>query len=199
MPGAPEPGDHAPERAITSGSATWTLTQDTRTPGAGGWPADLLAVALLNARPNPIETFYGLESLLEPINTQLMDPRLTGSLASASVDSVEAIAALYGILDVRRPRQVSLTKLSKALHRKRPALLPLYDQNIRRCYLEIGEAPVPHAVERSWTDFVRVWATAVQHDLRSQHDLWLELAALAPGPEITPLRALDIVGWHLGR
>lgn len=39
---------------------------------------------------------------------------------------------------------------------------------------------------------------AIQHDLVSQMDWWLEIAALASGSAITPLRALDIIGWHLG-
>lgn len=39
---------------------------------------------------------------------------------------------------------------------------------------------------------------ALQKDLVDQLPQWEEIAAMAPGPKITPLRALDIIGWELG-
>ncbi len=44
-----------------------------------------------------------------------------------------------------------------------------------------------------------LYAEAVQEDLRREADLWAEIAALAPGPPITSLRALDIVAWWAGQ
>jgi hypothetical protein len=38
----------------------------------------------------------------------------------------------------------------------------------------------------------------VKKDLATQLEHWTTLAGLATGPTVTPLRALDIVGWHLG-
>lgn len=189
------------ETYLSNTTRTWAYPAYDGYPGHAGFEvgrADLLAVALLNAGQKPVETYYGLESLLGSINTRLADPRLRGTLAEATDETIEAIANLYGILDATKPPQVGLTKLSKVLHRKRPELLPLYDRNIRRCYVHIGDAPVPDARDRTWTELVRIWATAVRHDLVTQYELWTELANLAPGPKITPLRALDIVGWHLG-
>jgi hypothetical protein len=106
------------------------------------------------------------------------------------------LARLCGILDDYKANPVSLTKLSKILHRKRPELIPLYDENIRVCYTRIGM--IPHAKDRSWEDFSKLLLPAIQHDLVRQMDKWREIAALAPNPAISPLRALDIIRWHLG-
>lgn len=168
-------------------------------PGAELGRADLLAPALLNAGQNPIETYYGFETLLQPLNAGLARLDLTTTLAAAGDDTIDAIAQLYGVLDTTKPKHISLTKLSKVLHRKRPGLLPLYDRNIRACYVHIGRAPVPLDRNRSWTELSRVWVRALQEDLTDHLSEWTTLAELAPGPAISPLRALDIVGWHLGR
>ncbi|WP_420827478.1 DUF6308 family protein [Arthrobacter roseus] len=51
---------------------------------------------------------------------------------------------------------------------------------------------------RSRAEYRRLWLSALQIDLASQLDRWEDIAAVAPGPPITPLRALDIIGWELG-
>jgi hypothetical protein len=159
---------------------------------------DLLAAALLNAGQQPIPTYYGLLKLLPEINQRLADPRLRGTLQEADDDTLVAIAELYGILDERPQHQVQLTKLSKVLHRKRPELLPLYDENIRRCYFEFGDhvrvAPVKRRKDK---DRMLVWLPEVRKDLREGLQNWNALAALAVEPTISPLRALDILGWRL--
>ena len=43
------------------------------------------------------------------------------------------------------------------------------------------------------------FVTAVRADFTDDYDAWSELAAVAPSVSISPLRALDIVGWRLGR
>ena len=166
-------------------------------PGAEVGRADLLAVALLNAHQKPIETYYGLESMMPVVNERMADPDLKGTLAEAEDLALEALARLFGILDEHKPSEVGLTKLSKVLHRKRPELIPLYDKNIRACYVGVGR-PVPRAKDRSWLDYSRLLIHAMKRDLAGQMDEWNMIAALAPGPTITPLRAMDIVGWHLG-
>ena len=40
---------------------------------------------------------------------------------------------------------------------------------------------------------------AIIDDLVAGEDFFDQVAALAAGPVITPLRALDIVAWHAGR
>ncbi|RNL51870.1 hypothetical protein D7003_14815 [Arthrobacter oryzae] len=159
---------------------------------------DLLAAALLNAGQQPIPTYYGLLKLLPEINRRLADPRLKGTLKEAEDDTLEAIAELYGILDEHPQHQVQLTKLSKVLHRKRPELLPLYDENIRRCYFEFGDhVRVEPVKRRKDKDRMLVWLPEVRKDLRIGVQEWNALAALAVEPPISPLRALDILGWRL--
>jgi hypothetical protein len=159
---------------------------------------DLLAFVLLNVNQQPIPTYYSLFAHLDELNALLDGAPLRGAtLADADAKTIEALAQLIGVLDRPLPH-VGLTKLSKVLHRKRPDLIPLYDRNIRRCYMGPGSARVPRQKGRSWGDFARVWLPEVQRDLVEQSSLWDELAALATNPGITPLRALDIVGWALG-
>lgn len=166
-------------------------------PGTDVGRADLLAVALLNAHQRPLESYYGLESLLPLINERLADPALHGTLADANQETIDAIARLFGVLDDKRPKYVSLTKLSKVLHRKRPELLPLYDKNISQCYAERGLDPRDRS--RSWYDYSRLLVAAMKRDLTEQIDNWQQISDLATKPRISPLRAMDIIGWHLGR
>jgi len=167
-------------------------------PGPAVGHADLLAVSLLNAHQKPVETYYGLESIMPLINERLTDRHLTGSLSEAGEETIGALAGLFGILDEHKPAQVGLTKLSKVLHRKRPELIPLYDKNIYACYVGEGR-PLPVDDNRSWFNMAKLLLDAMKSDLESQLDPWREIAALAPGPAITPLRAMDIVGWFLGK
>lgn len=162
-------------------------------------PQDLLAVALLNVSNKPLKVYYGLQGQLELLNERIASPHLKGSLRDASGTTREAIADLFDVLEEKPAENVKLTTLSKVLHRKRPDLLPLFDAKIRYCYTDCPGAPVPPQKKRSKRDYRLAWLEALQHDLDSQHDQWEELAALAPGPKITPLRALDIIGWELGR
>lgn len=160
---------------------------------------DTLAVALLNAGQNPVTTQYTFLGLLEKINEKLADPRLTGSLADASDSTLEAIAALFGVLDRKDPTPgVRLTKLSKVLHLKRPDLIPLYDNNIWRCYAKLGNPRVKPMRGRSWEDFALVWLPAVRKDLQDGLQHWQAMAELAPKgrPVPTPLRVLDMVAWR---
>lgn len=162
-------------------------------------PQDLLAVALLNVSNKPLKVYYGLEGQMELLNLRLQHPDLKGSLRDATLTTREAIADLFDVLEEKRADNVRLTTLTKVLHRKRPELLPLFDDKIRHCYTDCPDAPVPKVRKRSNRDYRLAWLKVVQHDLHTQHDLWEEIAAIAPGPAITPLRALDIIGWELGR
>jgi hypothetical protein len=49
-------------------------------------------------------------------------------------------------------------------------------------------------VARSW---VAAWLPEVQADLVAGKDHWETIAAMATGPAITPLRAMDMVTWRL--
>jgi hypothetical protein len=132
------------------------------------------------------------------INERLQDSAISGELAHAGIETLEAIVRLFGVLETTPTKYVRLTTLSKVLHRKRPGLLPLFDDNIGYCYSECSAAPVPYEESRSRRDYRLAWLGAVQNDLAQQLPHWKEIAAMAPGPKITPLRALDIIGWELG-
>ncbi len=165
--------------------------------------ADLLAPALLNVQQMSLRAYYELLEALPRLSSLLddLDPEL--SLVAAQPDHLHAIGALYGVLDDSDVHGTRGTRLSKILHRKRPALIPLYDEQVRRCY-QVGEgthgqgAPVPPVKGRSWADFMVAFAGAVQEDLVTQLDTWEAIAGLAADPPITPLRALDIIAWHAG-
>lgn len=162
-------------------------------------PQDLLAVALLNVSNKPLKVYYGLRSQLELLNERLQSPDLKGSLREASPATLEAIADLFDVLEEKPADNVKLTTLSKVLHRKRPDLLPLFDAKIRYCYTDCVRAPVPPKKNRSKRDYRLAWLEALQRDLDGQYAQWEEIASIAPGPRISPLRALDIIGWELGR
>lgn len=159
---------------------------------------DTLAVGLLNAGQNPVTTQYTFLSLLDEINIRLKHPALTGTLDEAGQDTFDAIARLYGVLDRTAPTPgVRRTKLSKALHLKRPGLLPLYDNYIWQCYGELGKKRMRSVKGRNNEDFMLAWLPELKQDLRDGMQHWKAMAALAPGPEVTPLRVLDIVAWRL--
>ncbi|WP_420713952.1 DUF6308 family protein [Arthrobacter sp. H14-L1] len=71
------------------------------------------------------------------------DPALAADLASASDETDKAIVRLFGVLESTPAKCVRLTTLSKVLHRVRPALLPLFDDNIKHCYSGVSGATVP--------------------------------------------------------
>ncbi|MFJ4264659.1 DUF6308 family protein [Paenarthrobacter nicotinovorans] len=167
------------------------------TPSIG--PQDLLAPALLNVSQNPVPAYYGLEALMGPLNDRLEALPVDADLATAASDTISHLVNLFGVLDEQPTKYVKLVTLSKVLHRKRPKLIPLFDAHIYWCYTLRPDAPLPEQRGRSRAGYRTAWLTAVQKDLQSQLEQWKEIAAIAPGPQITPLRALDIIGWELGR
>jgi hypothetical protein len=162
-------------------------------------PEDTLAVALLNAGQKAVTSQYTFLGLLDSINSLLGDQNLKGTLDEAGPGTMKAIAKLYGVLDGKCTPEVKLIKLSKALHLKRPGLLPLYDDNIWRCYGKLGAPKMQNVRGRSNTDFMIAWLPKVKEDLQNGMQHWKKIAELAPdyGPVVTPLRALDIVAWRL--
>jgi len=166
---------------------------------------DLFAPTLLNAPIRKLRSYYELEQALPELNERLRDVRDDVSLARATAEDIRTAARVFGIFDVRPDiHGVKLTTLAKIVHRKRPLILPLWDEHIERCYHTDPDAPVPYEKGRAWEEFAVAWLQAVKADLTATPEIeraWRELAALTPpgGPTITPLRALDIVGWRLGR
>ena len=160
---------------------------------------DFFGAVLLNVPHVSLPTYYALCASMDAVNEILGSIQPEASLLDAAPRDVELVAQLFGLLDTLDFPGVRLTIFSKILHRKRPGIVPLYDEHIRRCYQELGDVPpVPTVKGRTWADFTRAWLPVVAEDLRSQESLWNELSLAAPGPRITPLRALDMAGWHLG-
>lgn len=172
--------------------------------GLGLGPQDLFAPALLNVPLYSLRTYYELVDALPRVNDRLRSVPAYLSLADAEDDVLNRAADVFAILDGRdAPFGVSLTTLAKIVHRKRPQLIPLWDDHIAVCYVRAGADQDPRIrpdKSRSWRDFVALWLPKVQEDLRGRRQAWDALARLTPAgdPSITPLRALDIVGWHLG-
>ena len=163
---------------------------------------DLFAPTLLNAGISKLSSYYALLAVLPELNKRLSHVREGIPLGEASRADLDAVAEVFAILDVPGIPGIRLTKLSKVLHRKRPQIIPLYDEHIRRCYQVGVGAPVSAARGRSWHDFALIWLPAVREDLASaQASTWDRFSRMTPpaGPPITPLRALDIVGWGLGQ
>lgn len=161
--------------------------------------ADLLAPVLLNVTQLRLRTYEALQAQRTELDRVLATIEPDQDLADAGPERLSALGELFAVLDGPRVWGAQGTVLSKVLHRKRPRFIPLYDEQVRRVYQDGSDAPVPPVPHRSWQDFIVLFATAVQSDLRRERDLWHELASLAPGPPITPLRALDIVAWWAGR
>lgn len=173
-------------------------------PGLDVGPQDLLAPSLLNVPLRSLRTYYGLLDVLPRLNERLnrIPPQL--ALADAGGDMLTRAADVFAVLDgPDAPVGASMTTLAKIVHRKRPAFLPLWDDHIAACYVRAGADGVPRIQpdkRRCWRDFVALWLPELQKDLREHREAWAVLAGLTPNgePSITPLRALDIVGWHLG-
>lgn len=193
---------HAWVKRYLQNEEGWAYPAYDSYPGSGTprlTEVDLLAMVLPHAYQKPVASFYTLHRLLPKLNLLLDDGKLSGPLGQAEPETLAAVARLFSVLDDGKTPHVSLVKLSKVLHRKRPELIPLYDQNLRRVYFDLGMTPrLKRDSGRNWEDYVLAYASAVKEDLHSQADKWDTLASLAPNTPITPLRALDIVGWGLG-
>ncbi len=163
---------------------------------------DLLAPVLLNVRAR-IDSFADLQAVRPQIEQDLAAVPVGVDLAGqgANESTLQAIGALYTVLDGDdRPRHVSGTTLAKVLHRKRPSLIPLYDEQVRRVYQDGPGAPISADRGRTWQEFMELLAGCMQADLTRALDHWDDLTELAPadGPAVSRLRVLDIVAWRLG-
>jgi len=158
---------------------------------------DLLAPVLLNVRQMSITTYEQLRGALPRLQELLDRIPERVSLATAGTAELDLIGELFGVVDNKAIWGAQGTVLSKVLHRKRPDFIPLYDPRVGAVYQQGAGAPVPIVKRRPWREFAPLFAAAVQVDLRREAAFWQEIAALAPGPPITPLRALDLVAWSI--
>jgi hypothetical protein len=161
---------------------------------------DLLAPVLLNVQVK-ISSFADLCACRDDLEAALRDVPTDVDLVDADEAVLSGIGELFAVLDSKtRPRNVLGTTLAKVLHRKRPNLVPLYDEQVRRTY-QVGEhAPVPVVSQRSWAEFMTLLAASIKTDLNRAREFWDDVTELRPegGPYVSRLRALDIVAWRLG-
>lgn len=161
--------------------------------------ADLLAPVLLNVSRMKIKTYEALQSARPELDQHLARIPHGLNLAEAEPGDLAVLGKMFAVLDGQGVWGAQGTVLAKVLHRKRPGFIPLYDEQVRRVYQDGPDAPVKPQPGRTWREFMVLYAEAVQKDLRREAALWAEIAALAPGPPITSLRALDIVAWRAGQ
>ena len=87
-------------------------------------------------------------------------------------------------------RGVGFSKMTKALHRKRPALIPILD-SVVQAYLTIDDQPdsfAEHAIA-----LVRAYTLDVDRNRLALRSIRRELAVR--GHELTEVRILDILIW----
>ncbi len=161
--------------------------------------ADLVAPVLLNAQMNS-RTFYALEGLRGHLESWLTAVPLDARLVEAGPAELDLLGQLFAPLDDEKlPVAARGAILAKVMHRKRPAFIPLYDRFVDYCYRGDVDAPIRPDRSRGWREFVPMLGRAITDDLIAERDFFTEIATLAQGPVITPLRALDIVAWYAGR
>lgn len=159
---------------------------------------DLLAPSLLGA-PVELDRMKTLTSLLPLLQRGLDLLPVHATIMGAGPELLKQVADLYDPLDDPsvEDRDVKGSLLAKVLHRKRPALIPLFDSRVRDFYR--GESAVPPAPrgERTFREYMEMLIPLIQEDLRDNAEEFGRLAALAPdsGPRLTPLRVLDIIVW----
>jgi hypothetical protein len=110
-----------------------------------------------------------------------------GSLMDAGIPWAALTRLFDGFADLRG---VGFSKMTKALHRKRPALIPILDSVVQD-YLRIEEPPdsfAEHAVA-----LVRRYKGDVDRNQSALRFIRHELAGR--GHELTEVRILDIVIW----
>ncbi|MEU2349876.1 DUF6308 family protein [Modestobacter sp. NPDC049651] len=122
------------------------------------------------------------------------DPALEGDL-------YDRLGALYEHFRVDAPRNVSMAKISKVLHLKRRALVPVLDSHLEQTY----RIPARRAAVRyPARGYKRMYWAAIRDDLLANRDGITVLKARAAQDEreqvrllaeLSDLRVLDILTW----
>ncbi|MFE2541714.1 DUF6308 family protein [Actinacidiphila glaucinigra] len=163
--------------------------------------ADLLAPLLLNAAPS-LKAVFNLQQVRNRLEEALAAVPTSLSLTDAVAQGVhrDYLGALFGVLDQQKLHGVRLTTLAKILHRKRPALIPLYDSKVKACYCGRAAKYLVRPVGPSAPDapFYIEIATCIANDLAEHAEQWARLAARAPA-DVSLLRVFDVVAWQHGK
>jgi hypothetical protein len=184
----------------------WYDTYDTGAAETVLVDGDLLAPLLLHAAPNLVayRTLHGWRDVLESGLRRVAKVAASGHDGVEWPDLDQAIGELYQPLDHHRGAHLPGTTLSKVLHRKMPAHIPLYDSKIFWLYCS---APVvriaPHPSRKlTWVEFMSVFAREIRRDMSEPDaaELIDEVRTLAANTHpITQLRAWDIIAWQAAR
>lgn len=122
-------------------------------------------------------------------------------------DVYDAMDALYGHFYAQRPKSVSVGKIHKVLHVKRPSLYPILDSRLRQLYRPAAREAARQLATRSerWKGIREHYWEAIRLDLISNEEALQNLrselrnsgepGSLAVG--LTNLRLLDLVTWPL--
>jgi Family of unknown function (DUF6308) len=159
---------------------------------------DLLAPCLLGVQVD-LDRMHTLTALTPLLQRGLDKLPPATDLVEADATTLDLVAALYDPLDDpdAHDRDVKGSLIAKVLHRKRPALVPLFDSKVRVFYQHENCVPPASRDGRSWREYMELLVRAMQHDLRENADEFRRLGSLVPegSPRLTPLRMLDIVVW----
>lgn len=176
---------------------TFTGSQFERLGGGGDQPTvafeytaeDLIAVTMLAVeirREVALHILVTDRNRLSELLRQIpMDLDLVGVDPAAITPDWPAWRLYDSLLAVHHLGRTTVTKL---IARKRPRLIPIYDTEINRTLgLEKGAHWQPLAAE-------------LRAQNRRLHDRLVELHAKAGlGPEVSPLRVLDVLAWRVGK
>ena len=159
---------------------------------------DLLAPTLVGA-PVDLDRMKTLTSLMPLMQRGLDELPENATIMGAGDDLLKKVAAIYDPLDDPsvEDRDVKGSLLAKVLHRKRPALIPLFDSRVRDFYRSDSAVPPAPRGERTFREYMEMLIPLIQEDLRENAEEFGRLAQVAPddGPPLTPLRVLDIIVW----
>lgn len=153
-------------------------------------PVDVLAAGALHPGLSRADlTFF--TGRAEQVNGWLQNIPQDVALADADDALLAALAALARWSDVP-----SFALLTKVLHRKRPALIPMVDREVLDWYRPVTRE---RAAMPAWAPLLR----AMRQDLETPNATVINAMATELGQRlgrpITPLRAVDIAIWMGGR
>jgi hypothetical protein len=141
------------------------------------------------------EVVAGILSCREAIDAALRriprDASLTDEEAAIPWDGLRSVVAAFDGVPA-----VGLARITKVMHRKRPALIPILD-SVVEAYL-VGLEPVPRAwlrPERALA-LTRIYRREIELNRRALTCLRAELAAR--GFDLTECRLFDIFAWSSG-
>jgi hypothetical protein len=124
-----------------------------------------------------------IESALRAIPTD-------ASLAKSSIPWGHLTGLFDAFADIRG---VGFSKMTKALHKKRPALIPMLDSVVQEYLLEGGRTPRTGSFGERGTDLVRTYKDDLDRNLPALREIKSELAWA--GYRVTEVRLLDLFIW----